>query len=70
MKVSQLIHDMDKDDEIVIDDYDAPIDNMTIYKGTVRGIKKDNPINKMLIESVCAENDTILVLAVKPRERR
>lgn len=70
MKVSQLIHAMDRDDEIVIDDYDAPFDKMTIYEGTVRGIKKDNPINKMLIESVCAVNDTILVLAVKPRERR
>lgn len=69
MKVSQLIHDMDKDDEIVIDDYDAPIDKMTIYKGAVRGIKKDNPVNKMHIESVCAVNSTILVLAAKPRKR-
>ncbi len=70
MRVSQLIHAMDKDDEIVIDDYDAPVDKMTIYKGAVRGIKKDNPVNKMHIESVCAENDTILVLVVKQRERR
>lgn len=66
MRVSQLIHA----DEIVIDDLDAPIDKMTIYKGSVRGIKKDNPVNKMHIESICAENDTILVLVVKQRERR
>ena len=69
MKVSQLLHAMDKDDLIVIDDFDAPIDNMTIYLGTVRGITRDNPINKMHIESICADNDTILVLATNPRSK-
>jgi len=67
MKVSQLIHAMDRDEEIVIDDYDA---KMTIYEGAVRGIKKDNPVNKMHIESIAARNYTIIVLAVKQRERR
>lgn len=70
MKVSQLIHAMDRDEEIVIDDYDAPVDKMTIYEGTVRGIKKDNPVNQMHIESIAVCNDTIIVLAVKQRERR
>lgn len=67
MKVSQLLHAMDKDDLIVIDDYDKPIDKMTLYKGNVRGIKRDNPINKMHILSICADDDTILVLVVKPK---
>lgn len=62
MKVSQLIHAMDRDDSIVIDDFDAPIDKMNLYSGTVRGIYKDNPINKMHIESICAVDDVILVL--------
>ena len=70
MKVSQLIHAMDKDDIIVIDDYNAPIDNMTVYEGTVRGIKRDNPINQMYVSSICAKDDTILVLAEKASERR
>ena len=69
MRVSQLIHTMDRDDEIVIDDFDAPIDKNNLYKGTVRGIKKDNPINKMHVMSVCADNDVILVLAIEPRRR-
>lgn len=69
MKVSQLIHVMDRDDDIVIDDYDAPMDRMRIYSGAVRGIKKDNPINKMVVMSVCADNDAILVLAIEPRRR-
>lgn len=65
MKLSQLLHAMDKDDMIVIDDYNAPIDNMTIYQGTVRGIKRDNPINQMHVSSICAKDDTILVLVEK-----
>lgn len=69
MKVSQLLHAMDKDDLIVIDDYDKPIDKMTLYKGNVRGIKRDNPINKMHIMSVCANDDRILLLAVNPKEK-
>lgn len=70
MRLSQLIHAMDKDDMIVIDDYNAPIDNMTIYQGTVRGIKRDNPINQMHVSNICAKDDIILVLAEKTRERR
>ena len=65
MRVSQLIHAMDKDDMIVIDDYNAPIDNMTIYQGTVRGIKRDNPINQMHVSNISVIDDTILVLAEK-----
>ena len=69
MKVSQLIHAMDRDDVIVIDDYDKPIDKMTLYDGKVRGIRKDNPINKMHIESICAKDDTIMVLAREQRKK-
>lgn len=67
MKVSQLIHAMDRDDLIVIDDFDAPIDKMNLYSGTVRKIYKDNPINKMHIMSICADNDVILVLVRKEK---
>lgn len=69
MRVSQLIYNMDKDDEIVINDFDKPIDQMTIYQGAVRGIKKDNPINKMHIEFISADNDIISVLATNPRPK-
>ena len=69
MRVSQLLKAMDKDDMIVIDDYDKPVDDMTIYDGTVRGIKRDNPVNKMHVASICANNDKILVLAEDPKKR-
>lgn len=67
MRVSQLLKAIDKDELVVISDYDAPIDKMTLYKGSVRGIKKDNPINRMHIASVCADDDTILMLVTKPK---
>jgi hypothetical protein len=66
MRVSQILHAMDKDELIVINDYNEPIDKMTLYHGTVRGIKRDDPINKMHILNVCADDDTILVLVQKP----
>lgn len=69
MRVSQLLHVMDKDDLITIDDYDVPVDRMTIYTGIVRGIKRDDPVNKMHVLSVHADNDTILVLVSQPRKK-
>ena len=70
MKVSQLIHAMDKDDEIVIDDFDSRIENLTLYSGAVRGIKKDDPINKMHIICLSALDDVIYVCARKQREKK
>lgn len=70
MKVSQLIHAMDKDDEIVIDDFDSHIENQTLYSGAVRGIKKDDPINKMHILALSALDDVIYVCARKQREKK
>ncbi len=69
MRVSQLLHAMCKDDIIEIDDYDLPIYQNTIYRGTVRGIERDNPINKMHIKNLCFINDKICVLAQKPKEK-
>ena len=62
MKLSQLTKVMDKDEEIFVSDRNAPIDKMLLYSGAVRGIVRDNPINKYHVNSVCADDDTILVL--------
>lgn len=67
MRVSQLISVMDRDDWIIIDDYSEPVDRMTVYHGTVRGIKRDDPINGMHVEAVFASGDMIVVLAARPR---
>ena len=69
MRVSQLLHAMDKDEIIYISDYDLPIDRMTLYSGTVRGIERENPINKMHIISICADKDEIHVLAQTKRRK-
>ena len=69
MKVSQLLHVLEKVADIVIDDYGAPVDSTTIYEGIARGIVRDNPINKMHVESICACNGTLFVLASQPDKK-
>ena len=69
MKVSQLIHAMDRDDIIVIEDFDKPIDKMTLYIGNARGIRRDDPINKMHVSHLCADGDVIRVLVEKQKKK-
>lgn len=61
MKVSQLLKVMDKDENICIEDCDKTVDDMEIYCGAVRGIKKDDPINKMHVVAIAAVDDLICV---------
>ena len=63
MRVSQLIHAMDRDDLIIVNDGNKRITNMCVYSGEVRGIKKDDPINRYHIHHIFADGDTIVVLA-------
>ncbi len=71
MRVSQLLHVMNKDDQIVIDVFDIslPFDKTTLYQGSVSGIKRDDPVNKMHVSSICAVSDIIFVLAEEPRKK-
>lgn len=69
MKVSQLIHAMDKYDDIIINDENKPINNMQVYRGTVRGIKRDDPVNKMIVQNVLACDNVLIVLAANPRKK-
>lgn len=61
MRVSQLLKVMDKDEDICIEDYNKTIDDMELYCGAVRGIKKDDPINKMQVVAIVAINDLLCV---------
>ena len=63
MKVSQILHAMGKDDKILIEDANNTVDRMTLYHGEVRGIKRGDPINKMHVEYILADGETIVVLA-------
>lgn len=69
MRVSQLLHVMDRDDEIIIDDANKKINRMRVYEGTVRGIKRDDPINRMHVNSVFADDSVMVVLAEYPRQK-
>lgn len=69
MKVSQLLHAMDRDEEIIIEDEKRSINRMRLYEGKVRGIKRDDPINRMHVSRVIACDDTMVVLVGKGEER-
>ena len=70
MKVSQLLHTMDKRADIVIHEGNAPdIESMKIFDGEVRDIKRDDPINKMHVHYIYACDDTLYILADKPRKK-
>ena len=70
MRISQLLHAMDKDEWIVIHDGSMRISNMCVYAGEVGGIKKDDPINRYHIHHIFADCSIIVVLAEKQKERR
>ena len=65
MRVSQLIHAMDRDDLIIVNDGNKKINCIEVYNGEVRGIKKDDPINRYHVHNIFADGDTIVVLAEK-----
>lgn len=62
MKISQLLHSMDKDDEIIINDEYKPINRMQIFRGKVRDIKRDDPVNRLHVNLCFACDDTMVVL--------
>lgn len=63
MKLSQLIYIMDKDDDIIIVNTrkNVPIDKKFLYHGTVRGIHKDDPMNKAHVSFLMALDNAVLV---------
>lgn len=69
MKVSQLLHAMDREDDIIIENGSERIDRMTIYEGEVRGIKRDDPVNRMHVEHVFACDNVMVVLVNEARAK-
>ena len=62
MTVSQLLRVMDPDELVFIDDYDAPIDHNRLYQGYVGDIREDDPMKDMVVESICAGDEVLLLL--------
>ena len=62
MKLSQLIHAMDRDETIIVNTCrDVPLPTKNLYTGTVRGIHKDSPLNKGHVKFLMAMDNSILV---------
>lgn len=61
MKLSELLEVMEGCQVVEIDDLSRPVGSMTVYTGTIRGIKKDNPINEAQVSAVCAGRDGLII---------
>lgn len=66
MKVSQLLRCMEKEENIIINDEE---DDACLYRGCVKGIKRDDYLNKYHIKNVFAFDDEIVVFAVEPKRK-
>lgn len=62
MKLSQLLYVIDREDKICVSDFNKPIEHSLLFQGEVKGIKKDNEINKMHVLNVTAYDDELLIL--------
>ena len=69
MKVSQVLHKMERDEHVLIYDSSAPIDKAELYDGTPRGFKRDNPLLSKSVTGIWADEDAI-VLDIGTRQRR
>ena len=67
MRVEELLRVVEADEDIVITDYDAPIDECTLYKGVASEF--DRKIGKMHVLNICAIDDAIFILAKKHVEQ-
>lgn len=61
MKVSQITRRMSKDDYFVV----KTIHNKILYEGTVRELKKDNPINPKFVLKISTSYVGNIILSVK-----
>ena len=69
MKISQVLHKMQRADQVHIFDSTVPIDKNTLYEGTVRGIKRDDPLNGRFVTGIWVCNDTLVLDVATPKRR-
>jgi hypothetical protein len=69
MRVSQLTKVMPDNHYIVIIDTNAPIGKERLYGGEVRGIKRDDPINKMHISCIFSDDDKIIIAVERAKTK-
>ena len=72
MRVSQVLHVMCRDDNVQIFDSHRPIDRDILYEGTVRGVHRDSPFNKLHVRTLMAscdfKGDSVIVIDVDGAE--
>lgn len=61
MRLSQLTKVMNRNDRITVMLSAAPVDQMCLYDGMIRGIYRDNPINRGHITTLLAYDNVVIV---------
>ena len=67
MKVSQLLHCMEREETIIINDDENDED---LYRGSVKGIHRDDLLNKYHINKIFAFDDVIVVFVAEPKKKK
>ncbi len=63
MKLISILRAMDEDDEIIVNDENAPIDKMCLFNGDVKECKKQGYFRNGVVTALLAL-DNVLVVAV------
>lgn len=63
MKLISILHAMDEEDEIIVNDENAPIDKMCLFKGDVKECKKQGYFRNGVVTALLA-CDNVLIVAV------
>ena len=69
MRISQLLHALDKNEAIVIMDTNQPVMRMRVFSGLVRWIHKDNPLNRYHVKLITTDEGSITILAEEQRRK-
>lgn len=69
MKISQVLHKMQRYEQVHIFDSTKPIDNNTLYEGAVCGVKRDDPLNGKFVTGIWACDNTLVLDVSAPKRR-
>ena len=63
MKLISILRAMDEEDEIIVNDENAPIDKMCLFEGDVKECKKQGYFRNGIVTALLAY-DNVLIVAV------
>ena len=64
MKLSQLLHVIDKEDIIFVNDFNKQIENCFLYSGKAKDARTDKKVCEMHVLNVTACDEDLLILVI------